>query len=217
MKPQFNVLLYLVKQKWDSPELDLELAAIKKFYEKTVDLTFYVQFTDASALWAPTIIKDQTSPLYGRTTMVMEESSYDRCFTKPALKYGTDTGKRIDFVCAVIPFLHWRGITGGLCSDDSQGIQQLAVRGQKGLKYLNGEMKGKSELFVHLTHELSHAIYRYLGLPDRTHAVCIGDEQYMPPWAPSDMRYTTAYSLKRSAWVRLRDFWRGVWGLPKAN
>lgn len=207
----------LVKQKWDSPELDIELQKIKDFYKKTVDLTFYVQFTDATALWVETKIKDQTSPLYGTTTMVMEETSYDRCFTKPALQYGKDTGRRIDFVCAVIPYKHWRGTTGGLCSDDSQGIQQMAVRGAKELVATNGELKGQNELYWHLNHELSHAIYRYLGMHDRTHAVCIGEDQWMPWWAPSDMHLTTAYQLKRSYWVKLRDIWRVIWGIGKVN
>jgi len=217
MKPQFNVLLCFNKNQWDSPELDMELAAIKKFYSKTVDLTFFTEFTDYGLLWTKQKITDQTSPLYGQMTFIFDEVQYDKTFTREALIYGKNTGKRVDFVCAVIPFSEWRGMTGGFCGDSSQGVQQLAVRAQKGLRYLNGDMAGKSELFVHLTHELSHAIYRYLGLPDRTHAVCIGSEQYMPSWAPSDMRYTTAYSLKRSAWVALRDFWRGIWKIGKVN
>jgi len=217
MKPQFNVLLCFNKNQWDSPELDIELAAVKAFYSKWVDLTFFVEFTDYGLKWVPQTITDQTSPLYGRTTMIFDEGQYDKTFTREALVYGKNTGKRVDFVCAVIPVLSWLGQTGGFCGDSSQGVQQLAVRAQKGLNYLNGDMKGKSELFVHLTHELSHAIYRYLGLPDRTHAVCIGEEQYMPSWAPSDMRYTTAYSLKRSAWVKLRDLWRGIWGIGRVN
>jgi hypothetical protein len=204
-------------QQWNSPELEMELQKVTDFYKQTVDVTFSVLFTKYDLVWEKFKVNDQTSPLFGQITARLEETAYDRTFTKTALAFGQKNNKRIDVVCAVVPVAEWKGITGGLCSDDSQGIQQLAIRGQAGVNYLNGDCVGQSELAIHLNHELSHAFYRYLGLRDRTHAVCIGDEQYMPYWSPSDMRLTTAYSLKRSAWVKLRDYWRKFWGMPTAN
>lgn len=211
MKPTFNVLFLFNRTHWDEAKKKEQLERIRIYFKPNVSLNIYAVDTKFSNVqWVPGLIDASNNGV--KQGLLISETYFDNTFTKTALAWGWKNQIGVDIIVAVLDDTEWKGnVSQGMKTDCTQGMVQTYIKAnsEKDGYWISGEFV-ETALFSRSVHEICHAIFDYLNIPDVTH-LYLGNLGYPSRLILNDFKVNWTYTWKKTAWVRIRNTYRNLW------
>lgn len=169
MKPKLKVLFVFNRSSWSTTVYKLQ--QIKDFFLPAVELSIEIKHTNFTNIPFETVkTLDGTSNQYGVDTHNYSETVQDAWLDQNVIL--PSIAGTYDIVVFVLADTDKEGhvTSAGIRGDREQGAVECIIFGgdENYRTYVNGVDIGNS-FVVFSCHEISHAIYMILGLPDNTH------------------------------------------------